>query len=191
VIAALLAVGAVLFLRKRRKHGTCAICASASQFGYSAKAESKAEDIVSLCLTCLGKKLAGDYQAYGGKALVIAPAANLPCYVFQPKSKWAESALMKEASEMFSKMEETCKKCRAKARCLWMTSNGLPPSNFEEVLSKGASRTLLQWGNPRAISVCGKCCVKLIGEAMQDQALEFLEVCAPRSEDGFVMPMAY
>ncbi len=107
----LLAVGVALYLRLRKSHGTCANCGSPSRFGYSREAESKTEDIVKLCRTCLAAQLTDDYERYEGEALVIQPAADFPCYVFQPKSRWADSRLTKEMTEMLSKTDKTCDQC--------------------------------------------------------------------------------
>ena len=187
----LIAAGTLLHFRRRQSHGTCANCGSSSSFGYSKESESKAEDIVKLCFTCLSAKLAEDYKQFSGKALVIQPAADFPCYVFQPKSRWADTKLLKEMTEMFSKMGETCSRCASNAHYLWATSNGLVPSNFEKVLSEGLTETLLLWGNPRPVSLCGECCVRQIKKAIEDHRLSYYEVCGPRSEDGFVIPMGY
>lgn len=181
----------LLHFRKRQLHGTCANCGSSSNFGYSNESESKAEDIVKLCITCLATKLTDDYKRFSGKALVIQPAAGFPCYVFQPKSRWADSKLLKETTEMFCRMEETCSQCASSSHYLWVTSNGLVPSNFEKVLSEGLAATLLLWGNPRPVSLCGQCCVRQIKKAIEEHGLSYYEVCGPRAEDGFVIPMGY
>jgi hypothetical protein len=191
LLGVLIAVGVVLYLRWRQSRGICANCGSSSHFGYSSEPESKAEDIVKLCFRCLAAKLTDDYQRYEGKALAIQPAAGFPCYVFQPKSRWADSKFAKEMAEMFSKTDETCNQCGSNVHFLWLTSNGLNPSNFEQVLSNGLSETLMRWGNLRPISLCGGCCVKLITKAIEDHGLSFYEVCSPLSGDGFVMPMGY
>jgi len=187
----LIAVSVVLYLRWRRSHGTCASCGSSSQFGYSNEPESKAEDIVKLCFNCLAAKLADDYMRYESKALVIEPAAGFPCYVFQPKSKWADAKLAKDVTEMVSKPDETCNQCGSNAHYLWVASNGLNPATFEQVLSNGLSETLLRWGNPHPMSLCGRCCAKSVAKSIKERGLSFLEVCSPRSEDGYVIPMGY
>ena len=187
----LIAVGVVLYLRWRQSRGICVNCGSSSHFGYSSGPESKPEDIVKFCFTCLVAKLTDDYQQYQGKAFVIQPAAGFPCYVFQPKTRWADSKFAKEITEMFSRTDETCNHCGSNVHFLWMTSNGLNQTNFEQVLSKGPSETLMRWGNSQPILLCGGCCVKLIAKAIQDHSLSFYEVCSPLSGDGFVMPMGY
>ena len=192
VIVVFLALAAVfLYSRKRRPPAICSGCGSPSQFGYSKQAESEASQVVRLCLTCLKAKLRDDYQEYAGRALVIEPAADLPCYVFQPKSKWANSKLAVELTELVSGMQDTCRHCGSKARFLWLGSKGLLPSNFSQVLSDGLSQTLLLWGNDKPYPMCSQCCVASIAKALESRKLTFLEVCAPRIEDGFVIPMAY
>jgi len=191
LVGILIVVAVALHLRNLRPDKTCANCGSPSQFGYSRKAESELEGIGSLCFTCLVGKLTDDYENYEGKALVIQPAAGFPCYVFQASSKWPDSKLAKEVTEMFSATDGACNQCRAKAHYLWVTSNGLKLSNFQQLLSEGLSQTLLRWGNVRPVSLCGRCCVKSIAKTIEQRGLTFLEICSPRSTDGFVIPMAY
>lgn len=191
LVGILIMAVAALYLRNRQAHKTCANCGSPSQFGYSREAESELEDIVSLCFTCLVKKMTDDYQSYEGRALVIQPAEGFPCYVFQTSSRWPDSKLAKEAAEMLSASDEACEQCGSNAHYLWVSSKGLNPSTFEQVLSKGLSETLLRWGNSRPISLCSRCCVKSIAKAIEERKLTFLEVCSPRSADGIVIPMGY
>lgn len=191
LVGILIVAAMALSLRNRQSHKTCANCGSPSEFGYSHEAESELENIVNLCFTCLVKKMTDDYENYEGRALVIEPAAGFPCYVFQTRSKWPDSKLAKEVVEMFSAADEACNQCGSKAHYLWVTSNGLNLSNFEQLLSEGLSQTLLRWGNVGPVSLCASCCVKSIARAIEEHGLTFLEVCAPRSADGFVIPMAY
>jgi len=191
LVGILIVVAVALYLRNRRPDKTCANCGSPSQFGYSREAESKLEDIRSLCFTCLMEKLTDDYESYEGRALVIQPAAGFPCYVFQASSRWPDSKLAKEVAEMFSATDEACNQCGAKAHYLWVTSSGLKLSILEQLLSEGLSQTLLRRGNGRPVSLCGRCCVKSIAKAIEEHGLTFLEVCSPRSTDGFVIPMGY
>ena len=181
----------VLSLRNRQSHKSCANCGSPSKFGYSREAESELENIGNLCFACLVKKMTDDYESYEGRALVIQPAAGFPCYVFQTNSKWPDSKLVKEAAEMFSGTDEGCNQCGSNAHYLWVSSKGLNPSTFEQVLSNGLSETLLRWGNPRPISLCSRCCVKSIAKTIEEHRLAFLEVCSPSSANGFVIPMGY
>ena len=188
LIGVLITVAAALYLLL---HKTCASCGSTSQFGYSHEAESDPKDIVNLCFTCLVRRLTDDYASYEGRALVIQPAAGFPCYVFQSSSRWPDSKLAMEVAELFSATDETCNQCGSNANYLWVSSNGLHASTFAQVLSSGVSETLLRWGNPRPTSLCSRCCVKSIAEALEQHGLTFLEVCSPRSADGFVIPMRY
>ena len=122
---------------------------------------------------------------------MIEPATNLPCYVFQPSSKWEDSKLMKDAEDMLSKMQDSCANCGAKANFLWLTSSGLRLDNLDELFNKGVEETLFRWGNRPPHPVCGRCCVNLICGSIDANSLTFAEVCGPHSEDGFVLPMAY
>jgi hypothetical protein len=149
------------------------------------------KDIVRLCLNCLKAKLADDYSRFEARALVIEPAAGFPCYVFQPSSKWQGHKLQVETAELLSKMGTTCTLCGNRANFQWLTSNGLLDSNAEKLLSDGISATLFRWGNSPPYSVCGRCCVDLICKSIESKSLMFVEVCCPRSEDGFVLPMGY
>lgn len=192
IVFALLALSAaLLYFWKRRPPPRCANCGSPSQFGYSEHAESEANQIVRLCFNCLAAKLRDDYDAYAGHALVIEPAADLPCYVFQPKSKWGDTKLGEDLTKILSNRDDACRCCALQARFLWVTSKGLLASNFSEVLSDGISLTLLRWGNDSPLPLCSKCCVESIKKTIESRRLTFLEVCAPRSEDGLVIPMAY
>ena len=131
------------------------------------------------------RKLTNDYKSYEGRALVIQPAAGFPCYVFQKSSRWPDSKLTKEVAELFSATaDDACNQCGLKAHYLWVTSNGLKLSNFEQLLSEGPGQTLLRWGNGRPISLCGRCCVESIARTIQEHGLTFLEVCSPRSQTG-------
>ncbi|PYX63920.1 MAG: hypothetical protein DMG78_31120 [Acidobacteria bacterium] len=184
-------VAAALHLLRRRTHAKCSNCSSASQFGYSREAESASADIARLCLACLMAKLSEDYRGYAARALVIEPAGNLPCYVFQPKSKWEGSKLVEDLKTLLANMKDTCRTCGSRANFLWVISNGLLPSTFARVFSEGPSLTLLRWGNDQPFSVCGPCCLALIKKTIENHNLTFLEVCGPRSEDGAVIPMGY
>ena len=186
-----IALGVLAYLRVHRKTRSCADCGSPSRFGHSSHAGSAMKDISQLCLNCLNARLAVDCGQFEGRALVIEPAANFPCYVFQPSSKSKDQKLGQETGLLLSKMEETCTHCGAKANFLWLTSKGLVENNAERLLTEGVSETLLRWGNSPPRSVCGRCCLDLICKSIESQSLTFLEVCGPRSEDGFVLPIGY
>jgi hypothetical protein len=190
--ALFLAILAVAFyLRRRRSRAKCSSCGAASLFGYSRQAESNASDIVRFCLTCLIAKLSEDYRIYSARALVVEPAANFPCYVFQLQSKWPDPNFSQDLSGLLANIERTCHHCGAPANFLWVTSNGLSPATLPRILAEGPSKTILQWGNEKPISVCASCCLASIQKACESCGLTFLEVCGPRSEDGIVLPMAY
>jgi len=152
------ALGVIAFLRRRRRSRPCANCGGQSLFGYSTHAESAMKDITPLCFNCLKIKLAEDYANFGGRALVIQPAADFPCYVFQPNGKWKDSKLVEETGTFLSKMEKTCRHCRASAQFLWLTSNGLVENSAGKVFGAGISETLLRWGNDLPCSVCSRLC---------------------------------
>jgi hypothetical protein len=181
----------IAYFRAHKKSANCISCGLPSRFGYSMEAESAKKDIASLCLDCLKTKLAADYEKFEARALVIEPAPALPCYVFQPSRKWKDYKLSEETETLLSNMKSACHRCGARANFLWMTSNGLHGDNAEVVFAQGIAETLLRWGNSSASSVCGRCCVDLICQSIESRRLTFAEVCSPRSEDGFVMPMGY
>jgi hypothetical protein len=185
------ALGVIAYLRRHRKTRACVKCGAPSRFGFSNHAESALKDITQVCLNCLKTNLADDYAQFEARALVIEPAANFPCYVFQPNSKWRDQKLGEEVDILLSKMGKTCHHCGADANFLWLTSNGLLENNAEKLFAEGVSSTLARWGNDPPCSVCARCCVDLICKSIERQRLVFLEVCGPRSEDGFVLPMAY
>ena len=86
-----------------RKPVYCEKLGSPAGFGYSLHAELDRNDISSMCAGCLEAKLATDYAQFDKHALVIEPAANFPCYVFQPSSRWEGSKLMSDARDMLSR----------------------------------------------------------------------------------------
>jgi hypothetical protein len=189
-IAALLLL-AVIFFGRRRKTANCVSCGLPASFGYSAQAESARKDIIAVCLNCLRSKLAADYEKFEARALVIEPAPAFPCYVFQPNKKWKDCKLSEELEALLSNMKSACHRCGASAHFLWVTANGLRPDNAEQVFAKGIAETLLLWGNSSPSSVCARCCVELISQGIETRQLRLVEVCSPRSENGFVIPMGY
>jgi len=182
---------AITYFRAHQKSAACVACGLPSTFGHSMRAESAKKDIARVCLNCLKKKLGEDYEKFEARALVIEPAPDLPCYVFQPSKKWKDDKLSEEAETLLSNMKIACHRCGAKANFLWVTSIGLRGDNAEMVFSQGIAKTLFRWGNSPASSVCARCCVDLICQSIERQQLKFMEVCSPRSENGFVIPMGY
>lgn len=182
---------AVIFFRTHSKPARCVSCGLPSSFGYSAQAESARKDIASICLNCLKTKLSEEYEKFEDRAVVIEPAPAFPCYVFQPNKKWKDCKLSEETETLLSNMKSACYRCGAKAHFLWVTANGLQADNAEQVSAKGIAETLLRWGNSSPSSVCGRCCADLISQSIETRQLRFAEVCSPRSENGFVIPMGY
>jgi hypothetical protein len=167
---------------KRGPGKRCARCGGPAAHGYSLKSESDSSRITPLCVPCLIDQLQRDYVDFRGRAIVIAPAPGLPCYVFRDR----------EIPSSLRQQIVTCADCEGQARCLWIESRGLTIENFEDVLEKGPERTLLTWGNPAMRSLCGTCTAKRIGKNLQAGGLEFFEVCSPHDqEEGIVIPMAY
>ncbi|SRR6266540_1848857 len=189
----------ILFFATRRANSPvgkpCSVCGVQSSYGYSEHAEEDADKIKPLCLAHLISELESNYLSFRGRAVVIEPADGPPCYVFQPAEEWRQafkdSKIAGDVSSLLSKMDEKCHDCRQTASCLWVESKGLTGDNFGETLDKGVSATLLR-RNPAPISLCPKCCVKRIANALEAKRLSYLEVCAPKGNaDGFVIPMGY
>jgi hypothetical protein len=191
VVALVAFLCAIAYFRAHKKSATCVTCGLPSRFGYSMRAESARKDISSVCLNCLKKRLAEDYEKFEARALVIEPAAGLPCYVFQTNRNWKDNKLSVETESLLANMRSACDRCAARANFLWVTSMGLRSDNVEMFCTQGIAETLLRWGNSPASSVCAHCCVDLICQSIERQQLALAEVCAPRSEDGFVIPMGY
>jgi hypothetical protein len=174
----------------------CARCAAAALYGYSQKAESARKDIVPLCLNCLLTQLEQDYSAFAGRAVVIQPVADLPCYVFRDREylQWlsTESPEMdREVHDLLSKIGQ-CKRCGSVAHCEWVESRGLNEKTFEALLQLGIVKTLLAWGNPAPISLCGKCLVRQISQSVRGEGFSHIEVSSPHGTDeGIVLPMGY
>lgn len=186
-----LVVAARFLLRKGALSSKCASCGSHSRFGYSERAESSADQIVRLCTKCLDVKLREDYRQYRRHAVVIEPAADFPCYVFQTKSGLSD-AFGADLATLFSNANAACHACGSTSvNFLWLASKSLTPTNFSQVWSAGISQTLLRWGNDSPQTLCGECCASLIMKTIETNGLTFLEVCAPRDEDGIVLPMGY
>jgi hypothetical protein len=182
---------ALLYFRMQKKPARCVFCGLPSRFGYSMQAESAKRDIASVCLNCLQSKLAAEYEKFEARALVIEPAQAFPCYVFQPNKKWKDCTLSEETETLLSNMKPDCHRCGARANFLWVTANGLRGENADMLFAQGIGETLLRWGNDSASSLCWRCCVDLIFQSIENRQLAFLEVCGPRSENGFVLPMGY
>lgn len=182
------------FSRPRKKH--CARCGQVAIHGYSRAAESCAKDITPLCVSCLDSQLLIDYRDFGGRAVLIAPAIGVPCYVFRNReclrSISPDSAgLYRELDQLLSTVQD-CSDCGTEAHCLWIQSKGLNGKTFDDIIKIGVGNTLLAWGNPQPLSLCGVCSARRIAECLRDERLSYSEVCSPQgTEQGVVLPMAY
>lgn len=186
-------MGFLNFLKRSPRKKSCARCGRQAAHGYSQGAESDSREITPLCLTCLSAQLRRDYADFRGHAIVIAPAPGLPCYVFRergflrnssPESEWHSAFLLQQIG--------VCTQCQAPGRCLWIESRGLTRESFADVVAKGPQDTLLRWGNPVPISLCGKCTAERMGVNLKLDGVEFFEMCSPhQDQEGIVLPMAY
>ena len=189
-----------LFLRKKKAPAVaigkrCSVCGAGPTYGYSENTEEEAKDMKPLCLKCLVSQLRNDYTAFSARAVVIQPAPGPPCYVFHSSRGWGESfkesKMDDDTRAHLLNMDTLCRDCGQKANFLWIESRGLTAHNFGNVLRKGFSETLLT-GNPKPVSLCAKCCVNHIAEALREKEITYLEVSGPRGvEDGFIIPLAY
>jgi hypothetical protein len=162
------------FLKRGPRKKQCSRGGQQAAHGYSQSAEPEANQIEPLCVARLTQQLHRDYSNFSGHAIVVAPAAGLPCYVFREQ---------RIPPSMLSRIG-TCQDCQSQGRSLWIQSHGLTIENFDDVLKKSPEQTLLTWGNPAAVSLCGTC------SATAD--MEFFEICSPHNaQEGFVLPMAY
>jgi len=201
VLGLVAVVGAVTALVARRflsggasRKRTCARCGAAPQHGYSRKAESAHQDVEPLCAACLLQQLERDYAEYRGRAVVLQPVSDVPCYVFRNREylQWVSPDAQHLDQDVGSLLEQIgrCSDCGEAAQCMWIESRGLDGKTFEVVLKRGLAKTLLAWGNPPPVSLCGKCAVKRIAEGLR--GFSYAEVCSPRGTDeGVVIPMGY
>lgn len=192
LIAAVVAgVGAAVLrlTRKKVENTLCAHCGAPAMHGYSKTAESAVEDIVPLCVPCLLEHLDEDYCNYDGRAVVIQPVAELPCYVFRPKSDWNE-LLRGELDTLLAGLHSHCTSCSNPARYLWV--NALEAGPVAKVPQMGITHTLLAASGARPISLCGRCSVQRIARSFAGQEAGYVEVCGPRgSEDGLITAIGY
>jgi hypothetical protein len=186
-------MGLLDFLKRSPRNRLCAHCGQRAAHGYSEAAEADSKRIAPLCLACLVVQLRKDYGEFHGRAIVVAPAVGTPCYVFRELS-----SLQGESSEasgdfaLLLRQIEGCTDCKKSASCLWIGSRGLTLETFSSVLEMGPRKTLLSWGNPAPVSLCGLCTAGRIARSMSEDAYEFFEVCTPhQDQQGIVLPMAY
>jgi hypothetical protein len=203
VLAVLVVTGVVIVLvALRLLHGgtpgkrTCARCGAAALHGYSQKAESEHKNIEPICLACLLKQLEQDYAAYQGRTVVVQPVSNVPCYVFRDRGylQWVSPDAQHLDHEVHNLLAQIgpCADCGNAAHCLWIESRGLDGKTVEVVLKRGLAKTLLAWGNPRPVSLCGECTVRHISQSLRGEGFSYMEVCSPHgTEEGVVVPMEY
>ncbi len=185
-------MGLLDFLKRDPRKKPCARCHGPAAHGYSEKAESEVKQITPLCLSCLSEQLQRDYNEFHGRALVIAPAAGLPCYVFRDVDYLQSMRpAWKDDLGAIPQKQRDCADCKSEACCLWVgvASRGLTVETFINVLENNLQQTLLTWGNPDPVPLCGKC---TIIESLRGDGVSFFEVCSPHgTQRGIVLPMAY
>jgi hypothetical protein len=186
-------MGLLNFLKRGPSKKKCARCGQRAAHGYSPTVESDPRQITPLCLICLTAQLSIDYSAFRGRAIVIAPAPNLPCYVFRDlEFLLAISADSARAVRDELAQPSLCADCKASAHCLWVESQGLTPDTFDQVLEKGPRSTVFTWGNPPPAPLCGKCTAQRLTKTLLADGFEYFDLCSPHYEQqGIVMPMAY
>jgi hypothetical protein len=173
----------------------CSLCGAPAHFGYSQHAEERLEKLEPRCLDCLKEQLRFDYRTFNGKAVVVQPAPGPPVYVFQPALDWGrhftESRIADDVVSLLEDISDGCADCGSPVKYLWVESRGLTERNFEEVLDRGISRTLLR-DNPAPVSLCAECCVQKISAELEARDIAYLEICSPKDDTtGFVLPMGY
>src|ERR1039458_2797865 len=192
LIAAVIAgLGASVLRLTRRKleNKRCARCGAPAMHGYSKTAESAPEESLPLCVPCLLKRLDEDYCTYDRHAVVIQPVAELPCYVFRPKSDWDER-LRAELDTLLAGLHNHCSSCANPVRYLWV--NALEAGPVANLSKMDITQTLLAVSSARPISLCARCAVKRIARSFAGQEAGYLEVCGPRGdEDGLVTAIGY
>jgi hypothetical protein len=146
VAAGIAGLGAAVLrlTRKKPANKRCARCGAPAMHGYSKAAESAPEDIVPLCVPCLLERLDEDYCTFERHAVVIQPVAELPCYVFRPKSDWGEP-LQAELDTLLAGLQDHCSSCTNPARYLWV--NALDAGPVANLPQMGITQTLLAPGS--------------------------------------------
>lgn len=191
IAAAVAGLGLLGFwiLRRRPKHQQCARCKNPAPYGYSKAAESDLKDIVQLCRSCLIAALQEDYTRYTHRAAVVQPVGGLPCYVFRPRGDWSKE-LQNELDSILAKLGSSCSSCGSPAHYLWFDC-ALDPGSAAEIPERGLRQTLSSQASSPAPQ-CGTCCVKRISQALQKQAVGYLEICGPHGDhEGLVIAMGY
>jgi hypothetical protein len=194
--AAIVTVALRLLRSGASRKRLCARCGAAARHGYSLKAESEHQNIEPLCLACLLKQLEQDYAAYRGRAVILQPVSDVPCYVFHDREylQWVSPDAQYLDVDVGNLLDQIkpCSACGDAAQCMWVETRGLDAKTFEVVLKRGLIKTLLAWGNPPPVALCGKCAGKRIAESLRGEEFSYTEVCSPHGTDeGVVIPMGY
>lgn len=193
ILAAAVALGcaAVLSIISRRKHKAkaCAQCGQRSSHGYSRAGKAGQNDTMPLCVACLLKRLDEDYCTYDGRAVVVQPVAELPCYVFRPNADWCE-AVRNDAEGILASLEAQCRSCGQPPRYAWI--NALEAAPVAKLPSLGIRQALLTVASAHPVALCARCTVRRIEHSLTAQEGGYLEICGPYgSSDGVVAGMGY
>ncbi|MGA9526552.1 MAG: hypothetical protein WBS24_00410 [Terriglobales bacterium] len=194
--AVVLGCAAVLSIISRTKHRAkaCAQCGKRSSHGYSRAAqdggrEKDRSDSVPLCVDCLLKRLDEDYSSFGGRAVVVQPVAELPCYVFRPQQDWGE-AVKNDAESILAEMEIRCSSCGNESRYAWV--NALEPGPVAKLRTEGIRNALLNAARAHPVALCPRCTLRRIEHSLRAQEGGYLEICGPHGrKDGVVSGMGY
>ncbi|MFZ0480068.1 MAG: hypothetical protein WAL71_13040 [Terriglobales bacterium] len=199
ILAAVVALGcaAVLSIISRGKHRAkaCSQCGKRSSHGYSRVGEKdrgreiERSETVPLCVDCLLKHLDEDYCTYDGRAVVVQPVAELPCYVFRPKQDWGE-AVKNDLDSILAGLDIRCSSCGNEARYAWV--NALEPGPVAKLPTEGIRNALLNGARAHPVALCARCTLRRIEHSLRAQEGGYLEICGPYgSDDGVVSGMGY
>ena len=187
VVALMVLIGAFVLravTRKRHPAKACAQCGKPSSHGYSREVEAEAGVITPLCVNCLTRRLSEDYRTFDGRAVVVQPVTDFPCYVFRPMACWGE-AVRTDAELILALLETRFHSFGVEARYAWI--NALESKTVAKLPKLGIKQTLLMQPGAHPVALCAKCTVQRIGRSLREQEGGYLEVSGPRSsEDGVV-----
>jgi hypothetical protein len=193
ILLAVVAViaAAILKLTTRRKHPAkaCARCGRPSTHGYAKAAEAEPRETVPVCVDCLLKQLDEDYRAYHGRAVVVQPVPDLPCYVFRPRADWSE-VVRNDLDSILDRLDTQCHSCGRQAQYAWV--NAVEPGPVAKLPKLGIKSTLLTASNSHPVSLCSKCIVSRISHSLSAQEGGYSEICGPvGGDDGIVIGTGY
>jgi hypothetical protein len=173
---------------KKKKPASCR-CGNEETQGYSPHAEADSDQIEHMCDSCMLTRLGDEFKAFTNRAILIEPSGDFPCYVFQPIqeiSSISSRAFKDDATSLLSGIGEQCRKCGGPGRFLWLPSDGLTVETQERFFSDGISRVL---DTSSGESLCAPCSIDLLQKYFPP--LRFVEISAPKGQDGIQMPMGY